>query len=349
LTVKSNSSTIEALTPIWERVLQRSAIGVDENFFDLGGDSLLAVQLFTEIARVFGRELSPVTVYCAPTVSSLASLLDESVAPRLPAIMQLKEGSDEQPIFLAHGLGGTAIDFYQLVRHLQTNRPLYGLQAKGTDGVDEPFDRLEDLALFYIDAIKRLQPQGPYTLIGYSLGGLTALEMAQRLSRAGDKVDLLVMLESYPHPRFLSLRQRIRLGTRLATQRAYRVGRLPILDALSYIFNPSERGLYVSRDRNGNAPSQLPPSASYSPAMQRARECAYRSLTQYRPRFYDGPIKFVKAEILTDFPDDPAAIWSPLSGDFHVDTVPGDHLGILGTHFESLASVISGYLRKSPS
>lgn len=346
---KVSHSTAALLTPIWERVLQRPDIGEDENFFDLGGDSLLAVQLFTEIAQVCGRELSPVTIYCAPTIASLASLLEEPTAPRLPAIMQLREGKEKPPVFLAHGLGGTAIDFYQFVKHLQTQQPVYGLQAKGTDGVDEPIGQIGDWAQFYLTAVREVQPHGPYYLVGYSLGGLVTFEMARRLLEDGERVALLAMLESYPHPRFLSLWQRFRLVGRLTTHRASKVRRLPIRDAISYIFKPSERRSYVSRDGNGNGPSQLPATVSYSPAMQRVREIAYRSLTQYRPSFYRGAIKFVKAETLTDFPDDPAAIWSPLAESFHVESVPGDHLGILGAHYEILASVVSRYLHEASS
>ena len=349
MTHKSASTMVDLLTPIWERVLQRPAIRLDDNFFDLGGDSLLAVELFTEIERVSGREMAPVTIYCAPTIAALAAVLEEPAAPRFPPLLQLKGGTEEQPIFLAHGLAGTAMDFYQLVKYVKTDRPIYGMQAKGTDGVDEPFERIEDLAQYHLDAIKELQPHGPYILVGYSLGGLVALEMAQRLTAQGEKVALLAMLETYPHPRFLSLRQRVRLGTRLATHRATTVGRLPLRDALSYIIRPSERRLYVSRDSNGNAPSQVPAGASHTPTMQRARESAYRALTRYRPRFYKGAIKFVRAEVVTDFPDDPAAIWSGLADQFHAETVPGDHLGILGTHFEKLASVVSRYLHEAAS
>src|SRR5690348_4117017 len=304
---KATSNMVELLTPIWERVLGRPAIRVEDNFFDLGGDSLLAVQLFSEIARICGRELAPVTIYCAPTIAALAAILDEPTAPRLPPLLQLKAGTEAAPVFLAHGLGGTAMDFFQLVKHIQTDRAIYGMQAKGTDGVEEPFDRIEDLAQFHVDAIRDVQPYGPYFLIGYSLGGLVTLEMAQRLTEQGEKVGLLAMLESYPHPRFLSLRQRLRLGTRLATHHASTVGRLPIRNALSYIIGPWERRPYLSRNGNGSAPSQLP-AASDTTTMQRVRECAYRSLTRYRPRFYAGTIRFVKAEIITDFPDEPVAV-----------------------------------------
>jgi acetoacetyl-CoA synthetase len=341
------STMADVLTPIWESVLQRPSIRPEDNFFDLGGDSLLAVELFAKIAKVCGRELAPVTIYCAPTIASLAAILDEPAPPRFPPLLQLKEGTEAPPLFLAHGLGGTAMDFFQLVKYIQTQRPIYGMQAKGTDGVDAPFDRIEDLAQFYLEAIQKLQPHGPYFLIGYSLGGLVMLEMAQHLIKTGEKIGLLAMLESYPHPRFLSLKERVRLGVRLATHRATTVGRLPLKDALSYIVRPSERRLYVSRDGNGNAPTQIPAGASHTPAMQLARESAYRSLTRYRPHFYPGEIEFVRAETVTDFPDDPTAVWSDIVGKIEVNTVPGDHLGILGVHFESLGAVLSRRVSKA--
>jgi acetoacetyl-CoA synthetase len=347
MTQKPISSMAEVLTPIWERVLERRSIRPDDNFFDLGGDSLLAVQLFSEIDRVCGRVLAPVTIYCAPTLASLAAVLDEPTAPRFPPLLLLKAGTEAPPVFLAHGLGGTAMDFYQLVKHLKSERPMYGMQAKGADGVDEPFDRIEDLAQFHLDAIQELQPHGPYFLVGYSLGGLVTLEMAQRLTEKGEKVALLAMIESYPHARFLSTIARARLATRMAKNRASAVGRWPIRNALSYIIRPSDRNSQVSRDGNGDAPDHVPAGVSLTPTMQRARDSAYAALARYRPRFYNGAIKFVRAEIASDFPDDPAAVWSSLAAKFQVETVPGDHLGILSAHFETLASVISRYLAEA--
>jgi hypothetical protein len=86
---------------------------------------------------------------------------------------------------------------------------------------------------------------------------------------------------------------------------------------------------------------------SLSPAVQRARECAYLALSRYAPRFYPGKIKFVRAEIPTDFPADPAAVWANLAAGFDVETVPGDHLGIMSTHYEKLASALSRYVEEA--
>lgn len=351
--VKTSSSSvaIDQLIPIWERVLQRSPIGVHDNFFDLGGDSLLAVNLFFEIEQAFGREMPPVMIYQAPTIAALAIELELPSASRLPALVLLKAGNNAPPIFIAHGLGGSVIDFYQLVKYIDSPQPIYGMQARGIDGVDEPFDRIEDLARFYLNAIKEIQPHGPYYLVGYSLGGLVTLEMAQCLTQDGEQIAMLVMLESYPYSKFLSIGQRLRLLARVAKHRAYTVSQLPLRDALTYIMLPSRRRFYFARiiEQNGNGASRIerPNAGAVSPTMQRARDTAYLALSRYQPRFYGGKIKFVRAELLTDFPKDPVAVWAKLVEKIECETVPGDHLGIVGKHFDTLGSVISKYLRES--
>src|ERR1700678_2241339 len=93
MAAQPTSAMAEALTPIWERLLQHSPIGPDDNFFDLGGDSSIAVELFNEIAKVSGRELPPVTIYHAPTIRAQAELLQQSLAPRLPSLVELKPGN----------------------------------------------------------------------------------------------------------------------------------------------------------------------------------------------------------------------------------------------------------------
>jgi acetoacetyl-CoA synthetase len=332
--------TIEMLTRIWQRVLQLSSVGVEDNFFELGGDSALALALCNEIAQACGRELPPVMIYHAPTIAAQAAILDEPDAPRVPPLVQLKAGSEEPPVFITHGLGGSVMDFYQVVKHIQTPRSIYGMQAKGIDGAEEPSDRIEDMARYCLDAVKQLQPHGPYLLIGYSLGGLVTLEMAKQLTAEGEKIGLLAMLDSYPEIRYLSFAQRARLVTRLTTRRATTAMKLPVGDAVSLLLRPSRR-----RSLTPRVSYQPPADVSLSPAMQRVRQSAYLALSRYQPRFYPGKIRFVRAEIPTDFPADPSAVWAHLAVKFEVETVPGDHLGIMTTHYEELAAAISRYLK----
>lgn|SRR5208282_2485057 len=336
------SAMIEALTPIWQRVLQLPSIGVDDNFFDLGGDSSSALELFNAIADACGRELPPVMIYQAPTIAALASLLEQPSTPRIPPLVLLKAGAEGPPVFITHGLGGTVIDFYQVVRHIQTPHPIHGMQIRGIEGVDKPFDRIEDMAQYYLDAVEEIQPHGPYLLIGYSLGGLVTLEMAQRLSAKGEKVGLLAMLDAYPHIRHLPPGQRARLVLQRMRRNTSQALQMPVREVLSQIRRPSKGRSLIS-----GTPYQSPVEVQFSPAMQHVRDCAYLALKRYQHRYYNGKIRFVKAETITDFPEDPVAVWARFAGKFEVETVPGDHLGIMTTHFQKLASVLSRYIKEA--
>ena len=334
---------VDILTPLWQRVLQVQSIGAEDNFFDLGGDSSLALELFNEIAKACGRELPPVTIYHAPTIAALSDLLEQATAPRLPALVLLKPGTQNSPVFITHGLGGSVMDFYQVVKRMSIPNAIYGMQAKGIDGVEEPFDRIEDMARFYLDALRNLQPHGPYFLIGYSLGGLVTFEMAQQLLKAGEKVSLLAMLDSYPNIRYLRVAQQVRLIGRLIARHASMVLRLPPGEAVSYLLRPSERRQHVPGDHTGQARFQSP---SVSPVMQRVRDCAYTALRRYQPTPYSGKINFVRAQVVTDFPYDPAAAWRSLADEIVVETVAGDHLEIMTTHYGQLASVLSRFVNE---
>lgn len=324
-----SSPSVETLTPIWQRLLQRPCIGVQENFFELGGNPEMAVELCDEIARVCCRELSPLMIYQAPTIAALASLLEQAEPPRLAPLIPMKFGASWPPVFIAHGIGGSVMEFFELLKHIQLPHPVYGLQAKGTVGLDAPLETIEDMAQFHLDAVKELQPHGPYIFFGHSLGGLVALEMAQRVLSAGEEVALLVMLDGYPHIRRLPPLQCARLFARRAGKAA--------ACRLSKLLRVDKR-----------MPDRRQARHSSASAMQRVLASSRLALSRYKPRFYPGEIKFVRAAVGSVFPDNPTAVWRHLAGRFKVETVPGDHNGMLWTHYASLGAVLTRYLREVP-
>ena len=331
----TQASAAEALISIWQRVLERASasppIGANDNFFDLGGTASSATELFDEIAKTFGRDLPPELIYAAPTVETLAALLNAPTPPRVPPLLRMKAGIDQTPVFIAHGVGDTVLGLSGLVGKIKTVHPIYGMQARGIDGADEPFTTIEDMAQFHLDAIKRLQAHGPYFLIGYSLGGLVALEIAQHLSAVGEKIALLALVDSYPDKSHLSSTQRALLYFRLAKRRFWSQGRTR------------------SQDSEGSADAALSSRPEVLKLTQRMRDSAYLALRQYRPRFYPGRIKFVKAEIGTYFPDNPSAVWAHLAQRFDIDTVPGDHFQMLGEQSGTVGAALSRYLDEADS
>jgi thioesterase domain-containing protein/acyl carrier protein len=347
MATQPTSAMAEALTPIWERVLQHSPIGPDDNFFDLGGESLSAVALFLEVEKLCGRQLPSVMIYNTPTIAALAAELERPSTSRLPPLVLLREGFAGTPVFIAHGLGGSVIDFYRLLTHIQCDCAVYGMQARGIDGIDEPFSSIEEMAQYHLEAIKKIQPHGPYIFVGYSLGGLVCLEIARRLQETGEKIALLTVLDAYPSRTLLSLSQRLRLFLRVTFKRfAAAIG---MASAENKSSTSEELRAQMSAGRGSVKLAQSAATASMTPAMARAAEIAREAIKRYRPAYYPGTMRFVRAAILTDFPADPKAIWSSRVKDFESETVPGDHLGMIAKYPEQLGAVISRHLQEVTS
>lgn len=331
---KPTYSIREELLPIWQRVLQRTSIRVTDDFFDLGGSPSSAASLFAEISEAFGRDFPPVTICAAPTIETLAGLLEEPTPPGIPPLVLLKAGTEHPPVFIAHGMGGDVLGLSELAGEIDTLHPVYGMQDRGIDGIAAPLPSIEERAQFHLGAIRQLQPHGPYFLIGYSLGGLTTLEIAQRISADGERIALLALLDTYPDKRHLSMAQRALLSFH-RTKRGI----------ASRIESGLGRRRSQSPENDGKSQRYLQ-SGSIAQVTQRMREADYSASRAYRPRFYNGRVKFVRAET-SYFPNDPTAVWARLVKEFEVETTPGDHVGMLTTHCQELGSVLSRYLRES--
>jgi acetoacetyl-CoA synthetase len=334
---------IDVLAPIWQRVLQRPSVRPDDNFFDLGGDPAAAVLLFSEIAEVSGRELPPLTIYQAPTIAALAALLEQPTPTRFPTLVRMKAGALEPPVFITHGMGGSIMEIFHLVKSIQTDHPIYGLQSNGFESSEEPISCVEDTAAIYLEAMKKVQPRGPYALIGYSFGGLAMMEIAQRLRQIGERVVLLEMLETFPHNNLLPLAQRISLFAGRVKRHAGILVRLPMRKRISYLTSRSER-LNASWNHGSEA---IPPETGLPDdlALERYKQAETLALLRYRPSFYAGKINYVRAaRISSSFPDDPRAIWQNLAAEFEIDTLPGDHFAMVTSHCEGLASLLSRHI-----
>jgi amino acid adenylation domain-containing protein len=189
------------LVRMWEQILGVQQVGIRDNFFDLGGHSVLAVSLMAEMEQVFGRSLPIGTLFRHPTIEQLAETLScAEPAREWSPLVPIKPDGSATPFFCVAGGGGNVLYFRELANCFPVQRPFYGLQAVGLDGYREPLTTVEAIAAENVRAIRRVQPYGPYLLGGHCFGGWVAFEMAQLLLRQGHEVALVALLDS-PAPR----------------------------------------------------------------------------------------------------------------------------------------------------
>ena len=319
------SQLSETLESIWERALGREHVALDDDFFDLGGNLNSALEIFSEVRRLYAIELCPVTIFETRTIRSLAKALEQKSPPPIPALTLLRRGTRGSPLFVTHGNGGNLLELFGLVQRLDWNGDIYGMQAKGSNGAAEPLDDVASMAAYFLPAIKQAQPAGPYFLVGYSFGGLVMLEIAGRMKKAGDEIALLAMIDCYPHISQLPLVPKVRLYGRLI---ARRLGEALGISKAAYERETREQ------------------KASYGPILRSVQEATLRALMRYRPQRYPGKIQFIRAREITVFPE-PKQFWTPMVESFELETVPGNHHGMLREHCESSAKALSRFLDQS--
>ncbi|KAG0207597.1 hypothetical protein BGX28_001188, partial [Mortierella sp. GBA30] len=191
-----------ALSSIWRELLDVEKVGRNDDFFTLGGHSLMAVRMIGRIRAMLGFDLSLRTLFEAPTIAELAPRLlvsgvaqDESYDVLLP----IKPRGSKPPLFCVHPGIGLSWCFAGLSAQLDADQPLYGLQARGFIGDGKMAETLDEIVLDYIDQVRRIQPHGPYYLLGYSFGGLVAHTMASYLEEQGERVALVALMDTRAH------------------------------------------------------------------------------------------------------------------------------------------------------
>ena len=200
--VEPRTDTERALAAIWCEILGLERVGVSDDFFDVGGHSLMAVRLFTAIERKLGARLPLSSVFETSTIEGLAQMIDGHHAGetrKWPLVVELRRGGDAgPPLFLTAWAGGEVLPYRELVGSIEADRTVYGLMAPGVDRASNPLSSVESLAAYYVERVREVQPSGPYCVGGYCFSGLIAYEMARILIDEGETVTSVVMIDSYP-------------------------------------------------------------------------------------------------------------------------------------------------------
>ncbi len=182
---------------LFQRVLRRTGVGRDESFFGLGGNSLQALELIVQIEKATGKKLPLETLFQTPTIQRLGAELQRATkAEEWSSLAPLQKGGALPPLFLVHTTPGDVLGYGNLIHQLGAEQPCYGFQALGLKEGAQPHTSIEDMAVYYVELLRKFQPRGPYYLGGWCFGGIVAVEMAQQLQEAGEEIAALLLLET---------------------------------------------------------------------------------------------------------------------------------------------------------
>jgi amino acid adenylation domain-containing protein len=188
------------LTKLWEETLGIRPIGVKDNFFDLGANSLLAARLFTRVSKKFGKHIPPSSLFEAPTIEQQARLIfQQAKISEWSSLVAVQPHGTNAPLFCIHGGAGTIFFANILARHLGNDQPVYAFQVQGLYDVAPPHKTVEEMAAHYIKEMHTVQPEGPYSLAGYCFGAIIAFEMSRQLEKERQKVVFLASIDG-PSP-----------------------------------------------------------------------------------------------------------------------------------------------------
>lgn len=358
----------QQLAQIWEEVLDVRFVGIRDNFFDLGGYSLLAVRLMARIQQQFGENMPLATLFQSPTIEQLADILRQKTdSLSWSPLVAIQPGGSKPPFFCFPGAGGNIIYLKDLARHLGADQPFYSLQAVGLDGELEPYTRVEDIAADYMKALQSVQPQGPYFLGGHSVGALVAFEVAQKLQKQGHEVALVAILDTeapVPGRNLLGVDwDNAKWLTRIASLIERFLGKnLEISYEALHPLEPDEQLNYIGERLK--TIDILPPEAGSKQVrgLVQVFKAHYQAYAHYMPQeVYPTRITlFQSSEVHSEdtASEDPSKIlqeptwgWNQFSVepvDIHV--VPGDHITMMAEpHVQVLAKRLRVYLEQTPN
>ncbi len=358
------------LQRLWEDLLGVRPTNITDDFFDLGGHSLLAVRLVADIERMCGKQLPLATLFEGTTIAHLtrALLRDEGADPdaRHPAVIEVQAGGTRKPFFFLHGdFHGGGLYCRDVARRLGADQPFYTLPPQGLDGqVMRP--TIEAIAAYHVAALRAVQPEGPYLLGGFCIGGLVAFEMARQLRAHGQRVDLVAMIHTTvvntQYREVYRLQDRLRALTgpdadplfglvlRLPgyTNRLRRLLSLPLADQINRVAHKARRSVIRAAggrrggDTRAQSGQRRPEHEENILPVSRRDELMYRygrAAAHYIPRPYAGRTALLWPSDEPALPrHDPFARWRHISPLIDVRVVPGEHLTCITTHAEALAA-----------
>ncbi|WP_404362460.1 amino acid adenylation domain-containing protein [Corallococcus coralloides] len=336
----------KTLTGLWEGLLP-GPVGIHDNFFEVGGNSLLAVRLMARLRQELGRELPLATLFEMPTVALLAASLEGPEAPRREgrgALVPIQPSGTRPPLFLVHPVGGSVLCYAELARKLGADQPVFGLQVPP----GAPPRSIEAMAAAYLEALRDVQPRGPYHLGGWSMGGVVAYEMARQLQAAGDTVSTLALIDVLVPPAgqggdamdeaALMARFAEDLGALSARRVSVDAGALRALPADAVL----ERVVEDLRAQEAIAPELDRATLGAHAEVFKAN---MRALTAYQARPYAGRVWFCRGAQPGGASRQNAEAWLGLTSGGQLVELEGNHYTLFSHGLDALVGSLSSALR----
>ncbi|HEY6146019.1 MAG TPA: acetoacetate--CoA ligase [Solirubrobacterales bacterium] len=344
----ADAATAEKVRAIWEPVLGVGGIGEDEDFFALGGTSLQAVRVFTQIRDRLGVDLPLSVLIEAPTIAELAAAVDDPGKHFDPLVL-MSPGNDGPPLFLVHSIWGDVLGMRQIAVAMRGDVPVYGLRARGLQG-EEPQGSVEEMAAAYVEVIRRQQPQGPYRIAGHSFGALLAFEIARLLSDQGEEIAWLGMIDAELSSEAQAPARR--WGHRLAlpyhyARAALHKPRAALRAALALFPHLLRRGFSRFHRDAALAESEATWMEGASAQHQRLATHFLQVAADYRPHPYRGSMTYFLPTVRRfHLFADPLPVWRRVTaGTIEIERVPGPHVGMVsGGSAPVVAAIIDRHL-----
>jgi amino acid adenylation domain-containing protein len=340
------------LVRLWEDFFSRP-VSVRDNFFELGGTSLSAARMVGRLRREHGREFPLSLLFRAPSVEAIARTLRQTPSPLQPSpLVPIQPRGSGPPFFCVHPMGGDVFCYYELASLLD-DHPFFGLQAPGLEAEEEPLTSIEALAEYHLQAVRSRQPEGPYLLGGWSMGGVVALEMARRLEEEGRSVALLALLD--PHLDSLGAEEIAEACGEFMRGFATDLGRDGnplVLPELPWPPN-SEAEIRTLLDL-----LQTAGGVSFDLDRSQARrylgvlEAHTRAMQAYVPRPYTGSVTLIRADERADLPtSEVMPVWQRIAGGgVAIHRVPGTHYTMLRhPNVQQLAALLTSRIEETCS
>ncbi len=335
------------LLRIWEAILHRDGVGMEDHFFDLGGDRAMAEAVLAAIAAQLDAPLAMEAFLEEPTIERIAChLRARSRKLNEEPVVALQPNGSKRPFFFLPGGEGNVLNFHDLARRMAPDQPLYGLQTRGLYGDRPPFDRVEDMAADHLESMRAVQPRGPYLLGGHCSGAMVALEMALQLQRRGERVAVLASCDAWA-PAVLNVRiktetfldDRVEFYSILAAGFRYWFGvEIGVNGEALHAIEPERRAAhFMDLARRHGAYTPDTPDERVERVLALYRAASY---SDYVPaERFEGPITYLRARD-SKFCETLTEGWEDLSTQpLRLRMVPGNHVSLLTEpHVEALVS-----------